>query len=176
MMSKRERLLMWGVILLVGMFAADRLVVSPLQSRLDRLSNDLQAEEARINEANVLIDNKQLIQSRWASRMASGLHQDPADARMAIQSRLSEAAEQTGLALNNLSAGGNLDSGSFTEVRFSLTASGELPSVARFLEKVQEMPVPLAVLTCDLSKRSDSNQLTLRLTVSTLVLNDVEAG
>lgn len=175
-MSKRERLLLWSVILVVGLFVSDRLVISPLQAKLGRLKTDADAVAQQIDEANVLIDNADLLKSRWASRQASGLKDDPAAARLNVQGKLSRAASQTGMTLNNLSAGGNLASGPFTEVRFSLTASGEMRSVVHFLEAVQEMSVPLAVLSCDVTRRSDNNQLTLRLTLSTLIENDKEAG
>jgi hypothetical protein len=169
-MSKRERILIWAVALLVGFFAMDRLVVTPLQAHLAQLRSDADAVEQRVDEAKVLIDNEALIHARWTGRVGAGLGLDPAGARLRVQGQLSEFAEDSGLTLTNLSSGGNLNSDPFTEVRFSVTGTGELRAVTRFLEKVQEASSPLAVLTCDISRRDDnSGRLTLRLTVSTLV-------
>lgn len=169
-MSKRERLLIWAVALIVGFFALDRLGITPLQSRLARLRADADAVQRQINEARVLVDNRELIQTRWNGRVGAGLGLGPAEARLRVQGRLSEFAESSGLTLTNLSAGGNLNSDPFTEVRFSLTGTGDLRAVTRFLKRVQEASSPLAVLTCDISRRDDSDgRLTLRLTVSTLV-------
>jgi len=174
-MSKRERILIWAVALLVGFFALDRLIVSPLQAHLAQLREDIDIVQEEIDGGRVLVDNRDLIETRWAERVAAGLGQDPASARLRVQGRLSEFAENAGLTLTNLSAGGNLNREPFTEVRFSLTATGELRSVARFIEQVQEASVPLALLTCDISRRDESStRLTLRLTVTTLVYSPKE--
>lgn len=176
-MSKREKLLIWAVALVVGFFVLDRLFVSPLQSRLSQLRADADTVEQQIDQDMVLINNSELIEARWAGRKNAGLTRDPASARLEVQAQLSKFAEAAGLTLNNLSAGGNLNSDPFSEIRFSLTASGELRSVARFLEQVQEASVPLAILTCDISRRDEnSGRLTLRLTVSTLVLPAEESA
>lgn len=176
-MSRREKLMIWAVVLLVGFFVLDRLIVSPLQSKLGQLRAEAEVVAQQINEGMMLIDNRELIESRWVGRVSAGLRQDPAAARLRMQGQLSAYAESAGLTLANLSAGGNLNSEPFTEVRFSLTATGDLRAVARFLKQVQEAPVPLAVLTCDISRRDEKNdRLTLRLTVSTLVLSSKEAA
>lgn len=176
-MSKRETILVWAVALLVGFFALDRLVISPMQAHLAQLKDDINAVQEDVDAGMVLIDNSELIESRWAERYTAGLDRDAASARLRVQGMLSEFAERAGLTLTNLSAGGNLGNDDFTEVRFSLTASGELRSVARFIERVQEADAPLALLTCDISRRDESSpRLTLRLTVSTLVYTPREAG
>lgn len=176
-MSKRERILVWAVALIVGFFALDRLGITPLQTRLARLGADADAVEQEINGARVLIDNRDLILARWEGRVAAGLGLDPASARLRVQGQLSEFAETSGLSLTNLSAGGDLKSDPYTEVRFSLTGTGELRQVTRFLQRVQEASIPLAVQTCDISRRDDSGgKLTLRLTVSTLVYAGNGAG
>lgn len=176
-MSKRERILVWAVALVVGFFALDRLVITPLQARLTQLRADAATVEQEINEAKVLIDNRELIEARWDGRVGAGLGLDPASARLRVQGQLSEFAESSGLTLTNLSAGGDLKSDPYTEVRFSLTGAGDLRSVTRFLKRVQEASIPLAVQTCDISRRDDSGgRLTLRLTVSTLVYSGKGAG
>lgn len=169
-MSTRERILIWAVALVVGVFVLDRLVVTPLQSRLSRLQADAELVEQRIDEGRVLIDNRELIEARWSGRVESGLGRDAAAARLDVQDELTGYAESSGLTLTNLSAGGDIKNGGFTEVRFSLTASGDLRSVAEFMRQVQEASVPLALMSCDISRRDESGRgLTLRLTVSTLV-------
>lgn len=174
-MSKRERILIWAVGLLVGFFALDRLIVSPLQAHLSELRQDINTVQEQVDEGQVLIDNRNLLEARWAGRLAAGLDADPATARLSVQGMLSEFAENAGMTLTNLSAGGNLANGPFTEVRFSLTATGELRSVTRFIQQFQEAPVPLTLLTCDISRRDESStRLTLRLTVSTLVYTSEE--
>ena len=176
-MSKRERILVWVVALVVGFFVLDRFVITPLQARLAQLRTDADAVEREINEARVLIDNRELIETRWGGRMGAGLDADPASARLRVQGQLSEFAESSGLSLTNLSAGGDLKSDPYTEVRFSLTGTGDLRAVARFLERVQEASIPMAVLTCDISRREDNGgRLTLRLTVSTLVYSGKGTG
>lgn len=176
-MSKRERILVWAVALIVGFFALDRLIITPLQAHLSQLTADADDVDQQIDEARVLIDNAQLIETRWQGRVGAGLGLDPATARLRVQGQLSEFAEASGLALTNLSAGGNLNSDPFTEIRFSLTGTGELRAVTRFLQRVQEASIPLAVQTCDISRRDDSGgRLTLRLTVSTLVYAGKGAG
>lgn len=174
-MSTRERILIWAVACLVGFFVLDRLVVSPLQTRLSQLSEDIDIVQEQIDEGMLLIDNRDLLESRWSQRVATGLDLDPAASRLRVQGKLSEFAEDVGLTLTNLSAGGNLGREPYTEIRFSLTATGELGAVARFIEKIQEASIPLAMLTCDISRRDESNsRLTLRLTVSTLIYTPTE--
>ncbi len=176
-MSKRERILVWAVAMIVGFFVLDRFCITPLQTRLAQLGADADAVEQEISAAGMLIDNRGLIEARWGGRIAAGLGLDPTSARLRVQGQLSEFAEASGLTLSNLNAGGDLKSDPYTEVRFSLTGTGELRSVARFLQRVQEASIPLAVQTCDISRRDDdAGRLTLRLTVSTLVYSGKGAG
>ncbi len=170
-MSLRERLLVLVIVGLVGLFVLDRIVLTPVMQAWTELSESREELRVDVESAEQWIGQELDLERKWSEYRRAGLAEDASTARRRVQEHFSEWAGQTGVRIGSLSTGGDLPRDGFREVRFTTSASGEFADIVAFLQRVEESDFPLAVQRCNVTQRdSDSAQLTLSLTVSTLVV------
>jgi len=176
-MTKRERYLAIGVGACVGLWALMELVVDPVLSAMDAASERLVEAEGEYIETQGLVDGRFRVERKWRGYERAGLNESIATARLLTQQMITRWASDTGVGLTTLSAGGVLEEEGFKQVRLTASLTGELEDALAFLKLLEECDLPLAILSCDLSRRDTSkSQVTIRLILSTVVLSTPEKG
>jgi hypothetical protein len=180
-MQKRERLLAGAVVLLVGGWLIDGMVVQPAVAWFAATDKETQAATREAAEANVLIDRQARILSDWRSRHAAGLIDNEDQARFRLQRTLQDAAKASGFTISSV-GGGHLVPATQEQVydllRLSVSGHGALDQVQHFVAALEGAAMPLKIERCELSSgdaRKDA--LDAALTLSTrLVGENARAG
>lgn len=171
-MTKRERYLAFGVGACVGLWALMELVVDPVLNAMDAASERLVQAEGAYIETQGLVDGRFRVERKWRGYQRAGLNESIATARLLTQQMVTRWAADAGVELATLSAGGVLEDEGFKQVRLTASLNGELEDALAFLKSLEACDLPLAVLSCDISRRDTSkSQVTLRLILSTVVLS-----
>ena len=173
-MNRRERILALIVATLVGLFVLDQLVIQPVSTHLSDLSDRAEAMQDRLRQARVLMDNRELIKSRWQSYRAAGLEAAESAQRLRVQRSLNQWAAEAGVEIDSLTTGRSaaIHQNRFFETRFILRGNGGLEAVVGFLHRLRRSPFPLRVVAMDVGSRSESDErLSVQMTVSTIRLN-----
>ena len=175
-MSRRERMQTLITAGLVALFALDRLALAPLVERAGRMREETARLEARLRDAQVLVQNAALIEGRWASFRGAGLGDDLSVARLRVQEQLTAWSREAGLSLDMLSTGRVAAGERFDEIGFLVKGTGPMRAVHAFLWSLRHAPFPLRVAVCELVSRSETeDRLGLSLRLSTIVASEAQA-
>lgn len=168
-MSRREKILVFVVAGLVGLFLLDWLVIQPTWSYLRNQSAENSELETQLAKANVLLDNDELIKQRWEQVLTAGLDKSEEALRSQVQQKLSVWSAEAGFDLTTLVSGRTVEGEDFHEVQFVVSGSGSLQSTVRLLEAIQRSPVPLRLVDLDLTSRDEKvDRVSLRAVISTV--------
>lgn len=171
-MSKREKWLMAIIAALVVIFAGDQLLVRPVLSHLAALDEQVAQLDKTYQQARVLVDNRDTLLTRWRAYEQAGLALDDSKLRLSVQQRLAEWSQQAGVNLTMLASGRAIKGDRFHEIQFTASGTGSLGQVVAFLVHLQNSPLPMRVLRCDITSANETqDKLALRLTLSTIRLS-----
>jgi hypothetical protein len=168
-LSKRERIIVFVTILVVGALVADRLVLAPITNGLGELRTERQKALGQVATAKTLLLEKQQIAKK--EETTTRFHDD-AEAESRVAKALDQWAADARLTLTSVKpdrmAGG--DKG-LKEILFVIAGKGSLDAVAEFLYQVETSELPVKVKHLQLGSTSETgDNMSLELRVSTVYL------
>jgi hypothetical protein len=170
--SNRQQLLVILAVAVVGLFAADRLVFSPLTKLWDKRKQEITSLESKITEGKAMIRQEQAYRRRWSEMRTNALPDNQSVALEQISKAFHDWAEESGVGLIGVNPQWKNDAEDHKTVVCRVDASGTLWMLAKFIYDVERDPMGLKVEQVDFSSRDNTGQqLSLGLQVSGLVLN-----
>ena len=169
--DNRQQLLVIAALTVVGLFAADRLLLTPLTSLWSKRSKEIASLRTQVFEGNSLKRRSQAIHGRWDEMRANALTNNPSLAQEQVLKAFVNWAQESGVSLNGISPQWKNDSETYKTLACRVDASGTLWTLSRFLYDVEQGPMALKVESLELGSHDNGGQqLTLGLQVSGLVL------
>jgi len=169
--ENRQRLLVIAALVVVGLFAADRLILTPLTNLWSNRSKEIASLRARVFEGNSLIRRSQAIHARWEGMRANALTNNPSLAQEQVLKAFVNWAQESGASLNGITPQWKGDSDAYKTLACRVDASGTLWTLSRFLYDIEKGPMALKVESLELGSHDNAGQqLTLGLQISGLVL------
>lgn len=170
-LSKRERILAIATMLVVGLLAANTILLEPVLSRRQQTSDERVELEAQFQRAQSLFDHRKILERKWKNLLAEGLRSD-ADMETRIAKDMNQWAQETGLTLPSVKPERSTNEKGYTEIAFVAAGRGTLEAVASFLYKVETSELPLKVTSMQLGSNESGDNISLQLRVSALYLGD----
>ena len=166
-MKPREKLLVWVIVGLVGLYALDQLVIARVLAGFDRVQTQTQAAEQRYNEARALVDSQRAIQMRYAAYEQAALPNNDADA---ARQMVSQWASDAGVEVSIFSPGRQTSGERYDEKVFTFTGKGAIAEVEQLLWSLRVAPIPLRIERCTLTSSDETkDELTLTMTLTTIL-------
>lgn len=173
-LSKRERYIAFGTAGVLALLALDRVALSPLFARSQRVDDELSNTQVELERAQQLFANGPRMNQRWHSMVVAGLKSDVTESESQALRALHDWAQDAGLTLLSLQpdrverARKQQD---FQQLTLRASGTGSMRAVSRFLWRVQTASIPLRVTDLQVGSRKEgTDDLTVTLAVSTLVL------
>ena len=171
-LSKRERYVFGAAIGLLGLLAADHLVLGPLLQRRSRMDAERAALAAELARDHKLLQSRRELLPLWQAMQLS-LRSSPAEAESQILHLVRDAAEESGLDLSLLKPERLADKSRLPQVAFQAAGAGALKSVSHFLWRLETAQVPLRITELQLNSRKEgTDDLSVQLRLSTLCRPD----
>src|SRR5437867_798476 len=98
-MSKREKYIGIIVAVAIGIFALDRIVVTPLLDRKADLDSKLASGQQELIRVNDLIVNSRRATGRWSEMSGNTLRRDASEAESVMLNSVREWAQDAGMSL-----------------------------------------------------------------------------
>ena len=169
-LSKRERIIMIAAIASVGLFAAVKFVIDPVQAKRDAMESQRQQLLGDLNEAELLIGNHARMQQRWNSMLSDGLRNE-AEAESRILGALRQWSGAANMALSSIRPERTSSNKGLQEMIFTVAGRGSLESVARFLWQIETAALPVKIRDMQLGSSSEAgDSMSLQLHLSALYL------
>lgn len=170
-LSKRERLLAIGTMLVLGALALNAIVIDPLTTMRAQTANERLELEAQVAEAQNTFERRKLLERKWKNLRAEGIRTD-ADAESRIARALNEWAGRTRLQVASVKPDRRTGENGMSEITFAVAGEGTLQAVASFLYQVETAELPVKVTSVTLGSRSESgDSMSLDLRISAVYVD-----
>ncbi len=167
-LSKQERILVIVTVLVLGAWAVNAAVITPLGRMRRQTTNEKLELESQLSQAQNTFDRRKLLERKWKGLLSEGMQSD-ADAESRIARALNEWSRQTGLALSSMKPERTVTDKGMNEVVFVIAGEGSLEGVASFLYRVETAELPVKVTSMQLGSSSESgNSMSLQLRLSAI--------
>jgi hypothetical protein len=173
--KNRQQLLIIVTIAAVSLFAADRLVLSPLLKAWSVRATRIADLHKNIDRANAMMQREQLpnqsIRSRWEQMSRNTLTNNTSAAEQRVFKAVDLWAQNSGVAISAVTPQWKHDSDDYMTFECRVDAAGDLGKLSRFLYSVERDPMALKLELVELGARDkEGQQLSMGLQLSGLVL------
>ena len=170
--SRRERIILTVTLILVGLYALDSWVLTPLMARNAELGRQLERLEADLLANQNKIRKRRALARKWSDWVKSSLKQEASETESQILNAVRSWAHDAGIKLVSIQPERPSQKGELREIRFQASANGSYASLVRFLYLLESTDVPVRTQNVELrpvrGADSDSDRLVLSLRFSTL--------
>jgi hypothetical protein len=169
--KNRQQLLILGVIIVVALFAGDKLLVTPLGKLWTARSKDIAELKKRVDSGQKLAQWEKSLRSRWEQMRTNTLPNNPSRAEQQLLRAFDRWSQESRISITSLSPQWKHDADDYMTLQCRVEAAGNLNAVSRFLYDVEKDPMALRLEIVEISSRdAEGQQLALGLQVSGLVL------
>lgn len=170
--KNRQQLLLFVAIAVIGVFAADRLLFTPLTRLWDARAARIKVLRNQVTRGNMLVQRERGIRSHWDEMQRRALTNNTSAAEQQVFRAIDHWAQNTGVIINAITPQWKNDADDYATYECRLDATGDLTRLTRFLYEAEREPLALRLSSVELTPRDKAGQqLSLALQFSGLVLH-----
>ena len=173
-LKNRQQWLVIVATAVIGLFVADRLVLTPLTSAWKQRTARITELRTKVDRGRSLVRREDSLRSRWQYMVTNTLPTNPSLAEQHVLNSLDRWADNSRLTVLSLSPQWKRDGDDFITLECRLEGSGNLSSLGRFLYDLEKDPAALKLQALEINSRDDGQQFALGLQISGLVLTPKE--
>lgn len=175
--DNRQRLLAILAIVVVGLFALDRILLTPLMSSWKNRSETLAQLRRSIEKGNGLLQRESHTRKRWNEVRKSTLPVSASQAEKELLAAFEKWSADSRVSISSIRPQwkkGDTDDYSVLECR--VDASGTLPVLAKFLYQIESSPMAVRTESVELTSRDNNGeQIALGLLISAVRIASIDA-
>jgi Tfp pilus assembly protein PilO len=169
--KNRQQMLIVVAVAIVGLFAADKIVFTPLGHFWSARSDELGKLRKDVAAGKQLINREQGLRGHWAQMNSNTLPASPAMAEQKVFKAFEKWSQDSRLSVTSIMPQWKRDSDEYSTLQCRVEAAGDLTAVTKFLYDLEKDPMALRLENLEISSRDNEGmQLALGLQVSGLVL------
>ena len=171
MTKNRERLLTFAAVGLIGLFAADKLIFSPIGRAWSGRSAQIAALSKSLSNGRLLMDREASIRDYWKEIRSNVLYSDESVAEGAVMKSAARWQEESGIGFRSRKPQWKKQDDDYGTVEFRVDATGNIESVTQFLFALEADPLPVNVESLEITSRdSEGRELMVGVRFSGLLL------
>jgi len=169
--KNRQQILIAGAVAIVALFAADKILFTPLGHYWSERSAELGKLRKDVTAGKQLIGREQGLRGHWAEMNSNTLPPTASLAEQKVYKAFEKWAQDSRVSVTSISPQWKRDSDDYSTLQCRVEAAGDLSAVTKFLYDMEKDPMALRVENLEISSRDNEGlQLALGLQVSGLVL------
>lgn len=173
--KNRQQLLIILAATAIGLFAGDRLLLSPLTNAWSVRAKRIADLRGQLEEGRRLLVREQAIRNHWNQWSRKTLTNDTSSAEQLVFNTIDRWSRESGVIITAITPQANQsrhDSDEYSTYDCRVDATGDLSRLSRFLYSVEREPMALKLDLVEVSARDkEGQQLSLGLQISGLLLN-----
>ena len=176
-LKNRQQLLAVVAAAGVALFAADKLILTPLAHSWTARRAEVTKLRRQVSEGHGLEQREQSLQSRWEQMRTNTLPNNSSLAEQQVLKAFDRWSQESRISILSVSPQWKHDTEDYMTLECRVEAAGNLNSVSRFLYDVEKDPMAFKLQSVEVSARdNEGQQLALGLQVSALVLTPRETS
>ena len=173
--KNRQQLLMFAAAAVVALFAADKLLLTPLGNLWTERSKSIADLHKKVENGGRLAQREKNLRTRWEQMRTNTLPNNPSLAEQQVLRAFDRWSQDSRISITSISPQWKHDADEYMTLQCRVEAAGTLNTLSRFLYDVERDPMALKLEIVELSARdTEGQQLALGLQVSGLVLTPQE--
>jgi len=167
----RQQILLLAVIVMVSLFAGDKLLLTPLGNLWTARSKAIAELKKRVESGGQMIQREKNLRTRWDQMRTNTLPGNASQAEQQLLRAFDRWSQDSRISITSLNPQWKHDADDYMTLQCRVEASGNMNAVSRFLYDVEKDPMALRLEIVEVSSRdAEGQQLALGLQVSGLVL------
>ena len=167
-LSKRERIILIGAMLTVGLLVGEKVLYNPIETRFAEMNAERAQLFGEVNEAKSLFQRQRKLLPIWRTMMNEEFR-NGTKAESQVFRALGDWSAEAGLDVTSTKPNRLAGENGLKEMTFVLAGEGTLQAVAHFLWLVETSPLPIKIKQVTLG--SSDNSMSLQLGLSVLHLD-----
>ena len=173
--KNRQQLLSIAAIVVVALWAGDKLVLSPLMQSWKQRATSITELTKSVRQGSLLVDRERSIRSRWDSMQTNTLPNETSVAENQVLKAFERWSQDSRISITSIKPQWKRTADDYMTLECRADAFGSIQAITRFLYDVEKDPLALKVEAVEITTRdNDGQQLSLALQVSGLLLNPLE--
>ncbi len=173
--KNRQQLLTALAIAVVALFAADKLLLAPLTAGWKHRATSIAELRNQVAARSGMIKREQTLRAAWERMRTNTLPNNSSLAEQQVLKAFDRWSRESRISITSISPQWKQESEDFITLQCRVEASGNLPTLSRFLYDMERDPMALKLESVEISSRdADGQQLALGLQISGLVLRSQE--
>jgi len=169
--NQREKLLVIGAALAIGLLAGDSYVRAPLYNLWHTRSERIQKLKQDLSKGDFQLGRERLMQTTWDRMKTNTLPADVTAAENKLQRAVDQWERASKASVNSIKTQWKKNSDEYTTLECQADAVGSMQAIARFLYEMERDPLALKIEDIDITARDiNGQQLALALRFSGLQL------
>jgi len=171
-LNKRQQLLAILAIVAVGLFVADKLVITPLMNSWKARSERITRLKKDVAGGTEMLKHEASWRGRWERMQTNSLAGQKPEAESQMLKAFERWSQAGGVAVSSIRPQWKEAQDDYKTLECRADVAGNLPALARFLFQIERDPLGVKVDSMELTARdAQGSQLALVIQVSGLLLN-----
>ena len=176
-LNKRQQLLAIVDIAAVGLFMADKIIITPLTKSWDARSKRITELKTKVQDGEGLLKREKSWRDQWSQMRSNLLSNDKAVAETQMYKAFDRWSRDGGVSVSSIRLQWKEAEDDYKTVEGRADVGGNLPSIAHFLYQLEHDPLGVKVDSMELTSRNtDGSQLAMIIQVSGLLINEKSVG
>jgi len=169
--KNRQQLLVIAAGALIGLFAADKIVIGPVWSVWKGRAEQIAKLRKQVDDGNHLIKRESSLNARWEQMRTNTLPTNESQAEQLVLKSVDRWSQKSGVSITSISPQWKHDADEYMTLECRVDATGNMGTVKNFLYSIEKDPLALKLQMVEISTRDpEGQQLNLGLQISGLVL------
>jgi hypothetical protein len=171
-LNKRQQFLAVLVIAMVGLFIADKLLITPLSNSWKNRSSRIAKLKELVRDGESTVKQEQTLRRQWDNIRTNTLASAKPEAESQMLKAFERWSQAGGVSVSSIRPQWKEVEDDYKTLECRADVAGSLPAIVRFLFQVERDPLGVKVDSMELTTRnSEGSQLALVIQVSGLLLN-----
>jgi hypothetical protein len=169
--KNRQQLLLLITVAVIGLFAADKLLITPVMASWNARATRLADLKKRVNDGKRLLQRERGLRNHWLQMQTNTLPTDRSLAEQHLLKAFDRWAEDSHVTVTSITPQAKQDADEFATLECRVEAAGNLQAITRFLYDLERDPMSMKLQVLELNAHdNDGQQFVLGLQVSGLIL------
>ena len=169
--KNRQQLLIMGAVAIVGLFAADKILFTPLGRLWSERSAQITKLRKDVTAGDQLVKRAPGLTNHWAEMKNNTLPATPSVAEQKVFKAFEKWSHDSKISLTSITPQWKKDSDEYSTLQCRVEAAGDIRAVTQFLYDIEKDSMALRLENLEISSRDNEGlQLAVGLQVSGLVL------
>lgn len=164
MLSKREQLMFYAALAILGLWVLNAFVLTPVSDAMNQTRQQRDSLATQVETMFDLIDRRPIMRQRWQEMQDQGLTENPSVTEQLVFQSLQQWSDDSGVALTTMTPSRNTVEVGLPSITFNVAGKGSLGGVCRLVHQLEQTPLPVRIESLTLgSTNAAGESLTVQM-------------